>query len=94
MCAEPSNSSSARRTVAGDCPFKAECGPDIVIIISPSGNFAPSVSEARKYFLVEQLVAKPPVERFDECILCWFSRLNVMPRNASGVLPFEDGAGG
>ena len=66
--------------------------PDIIVIVAPSGNFAPSFSEARKYFLIQKLVAQPPVERLDKCVLRRLYGRDVMPGDAAVVLPFEDGA--
>lgn len=48
----------------------------------------PSVGEARKGFLIEQLVAQSDVERLDEGILRRLSGRDAVPADAAVVLPF------
>lgn len=43
--------------------------PDIVVIISPGRKPSPSVCEARKYFLGQQLAAQSAIERLDDRVL-------------------------
>jgi hypothetical protein len=41
--------------------------------------------------LVETFVAQALVEAFDQAVLHWLARRNVMPFNACVLLPAEDG---
>ena len=67
---------------------------DGVVVVAPDGELPPSISEARKDFLVQQLVAQTPVEAFDEGVLGRLAGRDVVPGDAALVLPFEDGVTG
>jgi hypothetical protein len=50
----------------------------MVIIIAPGFDGSAGLGEAQKDMLVKTLVAQTAVERFNECILDWFARRDVV----------------
>ena len=65
-------------------------GPDGVVVVTPSGERPPSVSEASEHLFVQQLIAQATVEAFDEGVLLGLPRLDIAPVDAGLALPSED----
>jgi len=67
---------------------------DVIVIVSPKGQFAAGIVYRVEDLLVEQLVTQAAVKRLDEPILLRFSWINVMPVNVVIARPFQDRATG
>lgn len=66
----------------------------MVVVMSPTPEDHPGVSEVVEHFFIQALVAKLAVEAFDEAVLLLFTRGDIVSGEAGLVLPFEDGAAG
>ena len=65
-------------------------GPDIVVIITPDGQFSAGVGQAVEQFLVEKLIAQRAVEGLDEPVLLRLARVDVVPFDLILARPFQD----
>ena len=64
--------------------------PDIVIVISPEGQFLAGIREAVEYLLIQAFIPQAAVEAFDQAVLLRLSWVDVMPGDASIACPLED----
>ena len=64
--------------------------PDVVVVVSPSGQLAPGVGQAVEQLLVQELVPQTAVERLDEAVLLRLSGVDVMPGYLVLVGPSQD----
>jgi hypothetical protein len=67
---------------------------DVVVVVPPERQHPTSRADALEDLLVQKFIAQAPVERLDEGVLLWLTRLDVMPGDAGLVLPLEDRAAG
>ena len=67
---------------------------DVVVIVPPEGQLSPRIFQAVEHLLVQQLVPKASVERFDEGVLLGLARVDVVPVHAVFVRPFQDRSAG
>ncbi len=68
--------------------------PVQIVVVSPVADNIPGMPVAVEQVLVEALIPETPVERFNEPILHWLARRDVVPFDAAILLPFEDGIRG
>jgi hypothetical protein len=68
--------------------------PDRIVVVAPEGQLTPSVIQAVEDLLVQKFVPEATVEAFDEGILLGLARVDVVPRHAILVGPFQDGPTG
>lgn len=52
------------------------------------------MSQTVEHFFIEAFIAQLAIKAFDEAILLWFARCDVVPGDAGVVLPFKDCAAG
>ena len=64
--------------------------PDAVVVVAPGFDDRARLRQAPEQVFVEAFIAQPAVKTFDERILYWLARLDVMPRDVIGR-PCEDG---
>ncbi len=48
------------------------------------------MTQRREQVFVEAFLAYPSIESFNQTVLHWFARRNVMPADLAIFLPFED----
>jgi hypothetical protein len=75
-------------------PAQPAVRPYGVIVDAPSLDDSPTLGERGEDVFVEAFVAQPAVERFDEAALGRLAGRNVVPFDATVLLPAEDGTGG
>lgn len=68
--------------------------PDRIVVVAPEGQLTPSVIQAVEDLLVQKFVPEAAVEAFDEGILLGLARVDLVPRHAILVGPFQDGPTG
>ena len=64
-------------------------GPPGIVIIGPCGDLLAGVGQAGEQRLIEQLVAHPSVEAFDEGVLGGLARRRVVPLDPALAAPFQ-----
>ena len=64
----------------------------MVVVMSPTPEDHPGVSECIEHFFIQALVAQLAVEALDKAVLLRLSWCDVVPGDAGLILPFEDGA--
>ena len=69
-------------------------GPFCVVVFPPLFDQDLRFAQAVEYLAVEKFIPHPPVEAFDECVLAWFSRRDVMPVDPGVLNPPQDGHAG
>lgn len=68
--------------------------PVVIVVGAPCRNHATGMAQRREQVFVEAFLAHPSVEAFDQTVLHWFSRRDVMPADLAIFLPFEDRVAG
>ena len=64
--------------------------PLLVVIAPPGLQYGTGVRQRAEQRLVQQLVAQPAVEAFDEAVLLRLARRDVMPADAGRIRPAQD----
>ena len=75
-------------------PSEPGVGSVGVVVVAPALERAADVWQRAEQGLVQELVAQPAVEAFDEGVLDRLSRRDVMPADVALIGPGEDGVGG
>jgi hypothetical protein len=73
MSSEPGWSLAAEPDIRGGSDLQAAVQAHGVVIGSPHPEFCANVSERKEDARIQQLVAQPAMERFDEFILHWLA---------------------
>ena len=66
----------------------------MIVVGAPCRDHAAGMAQRREQVFVEALLAHPSIEAFDQAILHWFARRDVMPADFAILLPFEDRVAG
>jgi len=72
-------------------PSELGMRPFVIVIVPPGFQHSTGVRPRPEQRLVQQLIAQPAVEVFDEAVLLRFAGCDVVPPDASLVRPAEDG---
>ena len=68
-------------------------GPQVIVVVTPRLDGRARFGECEEDMLVEAFVTQAAVERFDEGVLQWLARLDVVPIETTGG-PAQDRAAG
>lgn len=64
-------------------------GSVLVVVVPPVADDLAGMAIAGEQMLVEAFVSEPAVEAFDEAVLHWLARCDVVPLDAAFLLPLE-----
>ena len=68
--------------------------PDIVVMISPQGQFPAPFLQRVEYLFIQQLIAQTAVKAFDKGVLLWLSRIDIVPWDGALVGPLQNDPAG
>jgi hypothetical protein len=61
-----------------------------VVVLLPAGDLGAGVGQGREKHFVQELIAEPPVEAFDEAVLHGLSGCDVVPVDPGALAPGQD----
>ena len=81
-----------KHPACSDRGFVPERGmrPNVVVVVAPQSQLLAGIGEAVEDLLVEAFIPEAAVEAFDQPVLLWLSRVDVVPSHAGIARPFED----